>query len=109
MLAPRAVARRSSLLPEVHVPHHGALGGLREAAVDVGHSAQAGAEQAQAHNRSYHHRQTLHRGEIRDRPTPPHGSRPNQRSDMAPPVSSSSPAPAANAAVTSRCSSRVAT
>jgi hypothetical protein len=108
MFAPRALARRSNLLPDIHLAHRWPLGGVGEAGVDPGDSAHAGAQQAQTRNRNRDHGSTPHRLKIRERHRS-QGRRPNQRSDMAPPAKSSSPAPAANAAVTSRCSSRVAT
>jgi hypothetical protein len=104
MFAPGAVARRSSLLPDVELPRRRLVGGFGETPIHVRHSAQAGAEEGDAHNSCCRQCQASHGLQIRDQ-----GNRPNQRSDIAPPVSSSRPAPAANAAVTSRCSSRVAT
>ena len=43
-------------LHHVQLAHGRGLGGVREAAVDLGHASQAGAEEAQPHHADCHHR-----------------------------------------------------
>ena len=85
------------------------LGGAASWSSSCVRPVHAGAEQAGAHQRS--HREDRHVPPSRGRRASgaAHGSRPNQRSESAPPTSSRATAPPANAAVISRCSSRVAT